>query len=104
MNFFENFFLEKINFLGFVIIIFFTFNCFACLMISPTFVFVDNNSILNSYFFIIEIKDLPIEPVDPRIAIFFIIKLNSLLNVLNKKLELQIAYRQFYQVYLHDLV
>ena len=52
---------------------FLTLNFFVCFKISLTFVFVDKR-IMSKFFLsfsIISSVDLPIEPVDPKIAIFF---------------------------------
>ena len=67
------FFFALINLILSLIIIFLTLNSFACLIISETFLLVDNN-LISKFFFsflIIFIKFLPIDPVEPNITIFF---------------------------------
>ena len=67
------------------------------------FLFVLKKNILNSFLFFLIILSvvLPIEPVDPNIAIFFFF---IIIELIDKKMEMQITFHQFYRVSLHDLV
>ena len=84
---------------------FLTLKIFNCLSNSLIFLFTDNNKISQFFlsFFSMSKKDLPMDPVDPKSAIFFFhINLKNLAIIHQK--EQQKLYHLLYQVVHRDQV